>query len=147
MRPRSVRSFLTIKWLWTAEAAKRAGIAAWSLSTPRSERTKILASVLANSSACWHSSSKAAFKPSKPKAGLKRIGKVTDFKRSQSIFLMLANSWLVKIGRRMEIAAVPSLFGSVKLPEFPNITRVEVTISSRIQSIGGLVTWAKSCLK
>ena len=67
--------------------------------------------------------------------------------RRQSRALMDANSWFVRIGVRMDNAYVPALFGSVKLPELPSITRVDVTISSRMESIGGFVTWANICLK
>jgi hypothetical protein len=37
--------------------------------------------------------------------------------------------------------------GLSRVPSEPIIVSVEVMFSSRIGSIGGLVTWAKSCLK
>ena len=36
---------------------------------------------------------------------------------------------------------------SNRFPSRPTYTAVLVTISSRMESMGGLVTWAKSCLK
>ena len=61
--------------------------------------------------------------------GQKRIGNVTDFIRRQARALIDANSWFVRIGVRIDNAYVPVLLGSVKLPELPSITRVDVTIS------------------
>ena len=40
-----------------------------------------------------------------------------------------------------------SALSSSRLPPEPTYTVVSVTISSRMASMGGLVTWAKSCLK
>ena len=63
------------------------------------------------------------------------------------MFLIFNRSVLVKIGlltfRTLQFFGVSSRM----LPSVPMYTVVEVTISSRIASMGGLVTCANSCLK
>ena len=48
--------------------------------------------------------------------------------------------------RQLEAAAIAGR-GSSRLPSEPSHTSDEVMISSRMQSMGGLVTCANSCLK
>ena len=76
------------------------------------------------------------------------MGRVTDVKpRQPSSCLSRASSSLSRIGRSSAIWRHDSGLGSSRLPSPPAPVKTEVTSSSRIASSGGLVTWAKSCLK
>ena len=61
--------------------------------------------------------------------------------------LIFKRSVFVKIGFSIFNAWQFSAFSSSRLPASPIYTVVEVTTSSRIASIGGLVTCANNCLK
>ena len=61
--------------------------------------------------------------------------------------LSLANSSLVRIGDFSSIRLQLIGLGLSRLPSEPMVVSAEVISSSRMQSIGGLVTCAKSCLK
>ena len=61
--------------------------------------------------------------------------------------LSLANSSLVRMGDFSLIRLQLIGFGLSRLRSEPMVVSADVMISSRMQSIGGLVTWAKSCLK
>ena len=63
------------------------------------------------------------------------------------IFLSFKSPVEVRIGLTTLMTRQFSGFSSSRLPSLPIYMVVEVTISSRIASIGGLVTWAKLCLK
>ena len=63
------------------------------------------------------------------------------------IFLIFKRSVLVRIGFSTFKTVQFSGFSSRRFPSSPTYTVVDVTISSRIASRGGLVTWANCCLK
>ena len=86
--------------------------------------------------------------PAAPSAATKSIGRVTDANpRQPSSSLSLAIWSLSTMGRSSAIWRHDSGFGSSRFPSPPAPVKTEVTSSSRIASRGGLVTWAKSCLK
>ena len=81
-----------------------------------------------------------------PATGYK-IGIVTDLNPASSMCFSFANCSFVSTG--LSSAMRLQLFGcgSRRLPSEPIVVSVLVMISSRIQSIGGFVTCAKSCWK
>jgi len=86
-------------------------------------------------------------RPLAPDLASKRVGMVTDLNWPWATWRSLASSSLVRIGDWSSIRWQLPGFGSSRLRSGPIVVTEEVTISSRIQSIGGLVTCAKSCLK
>jgi len=60
---------------------------------------------------------------------------------------ILASSSLVRIGEGSASCRQDSGPGSSRLPSGPIEVSEDMMISSRMASTGGLVTWAKSCLK
>ena len=94
-----------------------------------------------------HKSSIALASAASPPAALKRMGSVWDLKPAWLMYLSLANSSLVRIGVFSSIKLQLIGLGLSRLRSEPMVVSAEVTSSSRMQSIGGLVTWAKSCLK
>ena len=85
--------------------------------------------------------------PSAPSFGLKRIGMVTDLNSPSATCFSFASSSLVRIGDFSSMRWQLSGSGLSRLRSEPMVVSDEVMISSRMQSIGGLVTCAKSCLK
>ena len=116
-------------------------------STPRSDKIRILAPASTALVAPAHKSSMALASAASPPPALKRMGRVTDLKPAWLMYLSLANSSLVRMGDLSLIRLQLIGFGLSKLRSEPMVVSAEVTNSSRMQSMGGLVTWAKSCLK
>ena len=108
----------------------------------------MLASSLAMiESTCAQMSSSARCMPSPSSAGLNRIGTVTVRKYSRFKWRSFSSSSLVRMGVLSLICRQFSPRGSSKFCSEPIITSVPVTSSSRMASMGGLVTWANNCLK
>ena len=98
--------------------------------------------------ACSKSDSSAASSPA-PSAAGKSIGSVTDVNPRQSVELLEPGQLVVVEDRQVErdLAAALRAWASSRFPSPPAPVKTDVTSSSRIASSGGLVTWAKSCLK
>jgi hypothetical protein len=79
--------------------------------------------------------------------GLNRIGRVTVRKYSRLRWRSFSSSSLVRMGVLSLIWRQFSGRGSSRFCSEPIITSVPVTSSSRMASMGGLVTWANSCWK
>ena len=96
----------------------------------------------------------ARSRPAPPSAGRNRIGIVRDLKAqaperplgvpSERSF---SSSSLVRIGVASLIWCADSGVGSSRLRSGPIVVSAAMMISSRMASIGGFVTCAKSCLK
>ena len=82
-----------------------------------------------------------------PSFGLKRIGSVTDLIPGISILRNFSISEFFRMGSASLSCLQLSGLGSTRLPSDPSVSVVEVINSSRMGSMGGLVTCAKSCLK
>jgi hypothetical protein len=124
------------------------GIGAYSLVTPRSERMMTLTS---SSSimrrAIMESSSMDLARPFSPRETRKRMGSTPVLRPGRLVRRILANSSFVRTGHFSSTRRQAVGCGLSRLPSEPSRVSCEMTISSRIESIGGLVTWAKSCLK
>lgn len=78
---------------------------------------------------------------------MNRIGSVIARKPGKRIWRSFANCSFDRIGFSIIIWWQLSGPGASKFRSGPMVVPVAVTISSRIASIGGLVTWANICLK
>ena len=96
---------------------------------------------------CAHSSSMARSRPAPPSAAGKSMDTVVALKPGRFTWRMRASSSLFSIGVLSLIWRHASGTGSSRLPSGPMLVAIWVTSSSRMPSRGGLVTWAKSCLK
>ena len=72
---------------------------------------------------------------------------VSTRKPGWSMALIFIMSVEVRMGLWIWRTRQLSAFSWSRLPSSPTYTVVSVTTSSRMASMGGLVTWAKSCLK
>ena len=70
-----------------------------------------------------------------------------DLKPGKSTCLSFVNSSFVRMGDFSSISRACSGVGLSRFRSEPMAVSVDMMMSSRMQSIGGLVTWAKSCLK
>ena len=98
----------------------------------------------------WQSSSIASASPRPPALGSKWIGSVIERKPrafEPSSWRSLASCWLSRIGVLSLIWRADSGPGSSRFPSAPIVVSADMISFSRIASTGGLVTWAKSCLK
>ena len=95
------------------------------------------------------SDASAASSPSAPSAAGKSMGSVTAVKPRQFVELLDPRQLVVVEDRHAPARSAGTIraSGSSKFPSPPAPVKTEVTSSSRIASSGGLVTWAKSCLK
>ena len=85
--------------------------------------------------------------PSAPREARNSIDSVPTLRPGSARRRTLANSSLVSTGPLSSTRRQSVGFGSRRLPSAPSQTSDEVMISSRMLSMGGLVTCAKSCLK
>ena len=85
--------------------------------------------------------------PVPPSATGNSIGKVIERNPRAMMLRSLATSSLLRIGEGIVIWWQLSGSGRSRFPSGPMVLSIEVTSSSRMASRGGLVTWAKSCLK
>ena len=119
-----------------------------SFVTPRSLRMRTLTS---SSSiirrAMMESSSIDLARPFSPRVTRKRIGSTPVLSPGSWVRRILPNSSLVSTGHFSSTRRQALASGWSRLPSEPRRVSAEVTISSRMESIGGLVTWANSCLK
>ena len=98
-------------------------------------------------SAALNNSSMARSRPALPSFGLKRIGSVSDLSPGMSILRNFSISEFFRIGSGSLSCRQLSGLGATRFPSEPSVSVVEVINSSRMGSMGGLVTCAKSCLK
>ena len=82
-----------------------------------------------------------------PSDALNSVGSVADLKCGWLRCLSLANSSLLRMGCFNSMSRQLSGCGLSRLRSEPMVVSALVTISSRMQSMGGFVTCAKSCLK
>ena len=99
-------------------------------------------------------SASAFSRPGPPSSARNRIGIVADLKAQAperplgvASARSFSSSSLLRIGVASLIWWAEAGAGSSRLPSGPIVVSAAITISSRIASIGGFVTWAKSCLK
>ncbi len=123
---------------------------AWVAFTPRSDRMMKSVPSATAALARRQTSAMARSSPAAPSLTGNRIGMVTDLKpwrllpsRQRS----LSSSSLVRIGDSSEIWRAERGVGSNKLYSAPMVVSIDMMISSRMQSTGGLVTWANICWK
>ena len=78
-----------------------------------------------------------------------RIGSVTDLNGPRPCLELaqLVQLVVLRIGDFSLICRADCGAGSSRLNSPPMVVAIDMMISSRMQSTGGLVTWAKSCLK
>ena len=84
-------------------------------------------------------------------AGPSATGHVMSIVRAantdESTWRSFSSSWLRRIGVSIASWRACSGVSSSRLRSEPTPVATLITIASRIGSIGGFVTWAKSCLK
>ena len=85
--------------------------------------------------------------PSGPSATGQVIGTVCERNTEESTPRSDSSSTLRRMGCGMTSWWACSALSASRLRSEPTAVRMDMTTSSRIGSIGGLVTWAKSCLK
>ena len=115
-------------------------MATLSASIPLSERSKMVAPSLIDLEAFWHNSSKACSMPAAPPEVGKRVGSVAVFKSFLSRCRIFSISLPVRIGCSIFSFRQCSGDSSRRFNSFPNVTSIDMTSSSRIESIAGLVT-------
>ena len=120
---------------------------ACSASILRSDRMMMVHPSATAADAASQRASMALFSAPGPSAGLKTDERVTDLAYASSMARIFASSALVRTGRWSLSWRHCWGVSSNRLPSQPKNDSTEVTSSSRIASRGGLLTWAKSCLK
>ena len=144
--PTLVRVPSLIRWWCTPAVASKLGIGAFFESTPRSERIRIeQPSSIARDAASHSSSIALRIKPAE--LGSNSVDNVLARMPLTSIALIFSISSLVRTGSVIVSWRECSGVSSNRFCSQPIIALVDVTSSSRIASSGGLLTWAKSCLK
>ena len=126
-------------------AARRAGVQLTVETQGSSGSTPVSAATIAGERAA--ASSSACSSPLAPSEASNNVGIVTERNWPCATWRSLASSSLVMMGVESSMRWQLSGVGSSRLPSGPIVVMAEVTISSRIQSMGGLVTCANSCLK
>ena len=90
-------------------------------------------------------------RPAAPSRTLNRMGSVMDLKPRDAVppssARICSSSSLRSTGEGSDTWRAASGAGSRRLPSGPMDVSTAITMSSRMASMGGLVTWAKSCLK
>jgi hypothetical protein len=86
-------------------------------------------------------------RPFSPRETRNRIGNTPMRSPGRLVRRIFANSSFVSTGHFNSTRRHAVGCGLSRLPSEPSRVSAEVTISSRIESIGGFVTCAKSCLK
>ena len=99
------------------------------------------------SRASSHTRARARRSPSGPSSIGHVMSSVRASKTSWATWRSVSSSWLRRIGWLRTSWWACSGVSSSRLRSVPRLVRRLITISSRIESIGGLVTWANSCLK
>ena len=115
--------------------------------TARSDRISTLAPSASASSASAHRRSSAFARPSAPSAIGHVMSSVRAKKIAESTWRSFSSSWLRRIGVSIPSWRACSGVSSSRLRSEPTPVVTLITIASRIGSIGGFVTCAKSCLK
>ena len=135
------------RWWWTDPTASSDGIGARSGPSARSERIRTLMPSASAALASAQTRSTAAASPSAPSVTGQVMSSVRELKTLESTWRSFSSSPLRRIGVFIASWRACSGPSSSRLRSEPTPVPTLITIASRIGSIGGLVTCAKSCLK